>query len=141
MVLSTALLSVQNLADALGAIVVMTFSLRDLSDAYVISIDEPPALNDFRSNAFRDSLYQTIEGFEAPRVALDLRRVDFLSSSGVAILVGMKRRLEGINGKLVLFGVQPIVQDLLRITRLTQYFTFSDDEAGALERLRALPPG
>ncbi len=119
----------------------MTFSLREHPDALVISIDQPPALNDFRSNAFRDSLYQTLEGHEAPRVALDLSQVDFLSSSGVAILVGMKRRLDSKSGKLVLFRVQPIVLDLLRITKLTHYFTFADDEAGALERLRAIPAG
>lgn len=119
----------------------MTFSLRELPDAVVISIEDPPALNDFRSNAFRDSLYQTLEGLSTPKVALDLSRVEFLSSSGLAILVGTKRRLEGLNGKLVLFQVPPIVQDLLRITRLTQYFTFADDEAEALERLRAIPTG
>ena len=71
-------------------------------------------------------------------VAIDLQRVDFLSSSGVAILVGLKRRVEQNHGKLVLFAVQPVVEDLLRIMRLTQYFTFAPDEATALTSLHPL---
>lgn len=116
-----------------------SFSTREGPEALILLIDEPAALNDFRSNAFRDSLYKAVQSNAARRVALDLGRVDFLSSSGVAILVGLKRRVDALQGKLVLFGVQPVVHDLLKITRLTQYFTFADDEAGARNLLRLLP--
>jgi anti-sigma B factor antagonist len=119
--------------------IMSSFSVREEPEALVISIDEPAAMNDFRSNTFRDSLYEAIADPARSRVALDLGRVDFLSSSGVAILVGLKRRVDGQNGKLVIFNVQPVVQDLLRITRLTQYFTFADTEKAALDLLRPLP--
>jgi anti-sigma B factor antagonist len=115
-----------------------SFSVREGADALVVVIDDPVALNDFRSNCFREALYQAVGG-EGRRVALDLGRVDFLSSSGVAILVGLKRRLEAQGGKLVVFGVQPMVDDLLKITRLTQYFRFAPAEPEALELLRPLP--
>ncbi len=115
-----------------------SFSTREEPDALVVSITEAAALNDFRSNSFRDTLYEAVT--RGPKgVALDLGQVDFLSSSGVAILVGLKRRIEGKPAKFVIFGVQPVVQDLLRITRLTQYFTFADDEKDALAILRPLP--
>src|SRR5207248_8591370 len=113
----------------LGVIAIMSsFSVREEPEALVISIDEPAAMNDFRTNAFRDALYETVGEPDKARVALDLGRVDFLSSSGVAILVGLKRRVDGQHGKLVIFGVQPVVQDLLRITRLTQSCTFAYTE-------------
>ncbi|GAC1463964.1 MAG: hypothetical protein NVSMB9_02080 [Isosphaeraceae bacterium] len=115
------------------------FSTHEAPEGLVIRVGEPTALNDFRSNSFRDSLYESIQAYSGNRVALDLSRADFLSSSGVAILVGLKRRLDQKQGKLVLFGVQPVVLDLLRITRLTQYFSFADDEAEALVSLRPLP--
>jgi anti-sigma B factor antagonist len=116
-----------------------SFSVREEPEALVVRIDEPAALNDFRSNTFRDALYETVAAAGPARVAVDLGNVDFLSSSGVAILVGLKRRVDGHQGKLVLFGVQPVVQELLRITRLTQYFTFADDEKSARDLLRPLP--
>jgi len=116
-----------------------SFSVREEPDALVVRIDDPAALNDFRSNSFRDALYETVQNQEGGRVALDLGQVDFLSSSGVAILVGLKRRLDNKQGKLVLFRVQPVVQDLLRVTRLTQYFSFADEEPDALAMLRPMP--
>ncbi len=116
-----------------------SFSIREEPDALVVQIDDPAALNDFRSNAFRDSFYDAVASHGTKSVALGLGKVDFLSSSGVAILVGLKRRVEGRQGKLVLFAVQPVVQDLLRITRLTQYFLFADDDHEALGKFRSLP--
>jgi anti-sigma B factor antagonist len=114
-------------------------TVREEPDVLVIGVDDASALNDFRSNAFRDTLYEAVQSHEGNRVALDLGRVDFLSSSGVAILVGLKRRLDAKQGKLVLFGVQPVVHDLLRVTRLIQYFAFAEDEPGALALLRPMP--
>ena len=68
-----------------------TFSTRDESDALVIVFDNAAGLNDFRNNTLRDALYDSVQSRAEPRVALDLQKVDYLSSSGVAILVGLKR--------------------------------------------------
>ena len=116
-----------------------SFLIREEPDALVVTIDDPNALNDFRSNSFRDSFFDAVMGYDPKNVALDLGRIDFLSSSGVAILVGLKRRVESQQGKLILFSVQPVVQDLLRITRLTKFFEFASDETDALSKLRPLP--
>lgn len=113
-----------------------SFRTRDEPDGLVISLDSAAGLNDFRSTGFRESLYETVQSRETPRIAFDMKAVDYLSSSGVAILVGLKRRIEAKNGRLVLFGVQPVVFDLLRIMKLTQYFSFADDETQALVSLR-----
>ena len=71
-----------------------TFSTREESDALIIIFDSAAGLNDFRNNALRDSLYDLVQSRNEPRVALDLLKVDYLSSSGVAILIGLKRRIE-----------------------------------------------
>jgi anti-sigma B factor antagonist len=116
-----------------------SFSIRGEPDGLVLAIDEPNALNDFRSNDFRDSIFEAVMSHDPKGVALDLGRVDFLSSSGVAILIGLKRRLEGRQGKLVVFAVQPVVRELLRLTRLTQHLDFAADESDALNKLRPVP--
>ncbi len=114
----------------------MTFNTRDQSDALVISFDSAAGLNDFRNNALRDSLYDLVQSRPEPRVALDLGRIDYLSSSGVAILVGLKRRIETRQGKIVLFQVHPVVADLLKVMKLDRYFTLADDEDAAMATLR-----
>lgn len=116
-----------------------SFQTREEPDGLVVTITDPAALNDFRTSNFRDTLYETIQPLQGPRLALDLTVVDYLSSSGVALLVGLKRRVEAQSGKLVVCGAQPIILDLLRMMHLTQYFTFAGDEREALVLLRPVP--
>ncbi len=71
--------------------------------------------------------------------AVDLQKVDYLSSSGVAILVGLKRRVESRGGKIVFYQVQPVVRDLLAVMKLDRFFTIADDEPRALASLRPVP--
>ncbi len=113
-----------------------TFNTREECDALIISFDSAAGLNDFRNNSLRDSLYDLVQSRQEPRVALDLRNIDYLSSSGIGILIGLKRRAETQQGKIVLFHVDPIVCDLLKIMKLDRYFPFADDEHAALAFLR-----
>jgi anti-sigma B factor antagonist len=123
-----------------GAPLVMSsFSTRADSDVLVVTFETAAGLNDFRNNALRDSLYELVAGQPSPRFAVDLAKVDYLSSSGVAILVGLKRRVETKGGQMVIYHLQPIVHDLLAIMKLDQFFTITDDEANAVASLRPLP--
>jgi anti-sigma B factor antagonist len=115
------------------------FSTRAESDVTVVTFDSAAGLNDFRNSALRDSLYELVQSQPSPRFAVDLAKVDYLSSSGVAILVGMKRRVDTKGGSMVIFQLQPIVYDLLSIMKLDRFFTISKDEAHAVASLRPLP--
>lgn len=107
----------------------------DEAGILVITFDDPNSLNDGRSDAFRQSIYELVESRSNPHVAADLGPVDYLSSSGVAVLVGLKRRVDAHNGKLVLFQLHPYVQDVLRITKLSNFFTITPDRTSAVAAL------
>jgi len=115
------------------------FSTRPESDVLYITFESASGLNDFRNNALRDSLYELVEAEGSLRFAIDLVNVDYLSSSGVAILVGLKRRVETKGGKIVIYHLQPIVRDLLSVMKLDQFFLIADDKAVAVASLRSLP--
>ena len=115
------------------------FTTRSDSDVLVVTFETAAGLNDFRNNALRDSLYELVQAQPSPRFAVDLGKVDYLSSSGVAILVGLKRRVETKGGQMVIYHLQPIVHDLLGIMKLDRFFTISEDEARAVASVRPLP--
>jgi anti-sigma B factor antagonist len=115
------------------------FSTRSESDVLVVTFENAAGLNDFRNTALRDGLYELAQNPDEPRLVLDLEKVDYLSSSGVAILVGLKRRVETKGGKIAIFHVQPIVRDLLGVMKLDRFFVIADDEPKALASLRPLP--
>ena len=114
------------------------FTSRDESDALLVTFNDPAGLNDFRNTPLRDALFELVQASAEPRVAIDMNKIDYLSSSGVAILVGLKRRVETHNGKIVLYRLQPIVRDLLRVMKLDRYFVIVDDEEEAVASLRSI---
>jgi anti-anti-sigma factor len=117
-----------------------TFTTRDEGDALLVTFIDPSGLNDFRNTPLRDALFELVQARSEPRVALDMNKIDYLSSSGVAILVGLKRRIENLNGKIVLYRLQTIVRDLLQVMKLDRYFVIVDDEEQALASLRSVSP-
>jgi anti-sigma B factor antagonist len=116
-----------------------SFTTNTESDVLVVRFETAAGLNDFRNNALRDSLYDLVLAQPDPLFAIDLNKIDYLSSSGVAILVGLKRRVEKKSGKIVFYQVQPVVRDLLAVMKLDRFFTLADDEHQALASLRSAP--
>jgi anti-sigma B factor antagonist len=99
----------------------------------VITLDDPAALNEGHAAGLRQQLYTTLASRELPRVAIDLSAIDYVSSSGIALLIGTKRRVEAAQGQLVLFGMQPDVHELFKTMKLTTLFDIAENEADALQ--------
>jgi anti-sigma B factor antagonist len=116
-----------------------SFTTRDESDVLIVEFEAASGLNDFRNNALRDSLYELVQTRAEPLFAVDLAKVDYLSSSGVATLVGLKKRVDARKGKIVFYQAQPIVRDLLAVMKLNLYLTLADDQPRALASLRPVP--
>ncbi len=115
------------------------FTTREESSALVVVFETASGLNDFRNNALRDALYQFVDEQASPRIVADLANVDYLSSSGVALLLGLKRRVESRGGKIVYYNIQPMVKDLLTVMKLDRFFNLADSEALALDSVRPAP--
>ena len=52
-------------------------------------------------------------------VVLDLAGVDYVSSAGLRVLMLASKQAKAQNGSLVLVGVQPLVQEILEISKFT----------------------
>ena len=57
------------------------------------------------------------------RIVVDLRRVAFLDSTGLGVLVGALKRARDEDGDLVLVGAQRPVRRVLSVTGLDKIFT------------------
>jgi anti-sigma B factor antagonist len=108
---------------------------RDEGGVLILTLEEMAGINDGQSDVYRQQIYEAISDLPRPRVAVDLAPIDFLSSSGVALLIGLRRRIAMSQGSLVLFGLHPYVQDLLRVMKIAPLFQIADDEKSALGML------
>src|SRR3954466_13712178 len=88
----------------------------------VVTLDNPATLNEGQAAAVRQALYGALDGREGPQVLLDLSPIDYISSTGIALMIGTKRRVEARAGRLVLAGLHPEVYALFRVMKLVDLF-------------------
>ena len=83
------------------------------------------------SPEMRSSLRAIID--EKPkRLVVDLSRVPYVDSSGIAVLIGAMQSLELDGGVFMLAGAQEAVRTILESARLDQYFRLFPDVDAAL---------
>ena len=76
-------------------------------------------------------LYELRES-RTPRVILNLEKVKYIDSSGVASLVEGLRASRDIGSRLLLFGLTPVVREVLQLSRLLKIFEIYENEQQAL---------
>ena len=67
-----------------------------------------------------------------PRVIVDLSRVSYIDSSGLALFIEALQRMQAYGGKFALCGLGPSVRTIFDIARLDQVFTIFPDRTTAL---------
>jgi anti-anti-sigma factor len=95
--------------------------------AVLMKLPDPLAINDSRTNNLRNALFEfAFFHVNDKTLIFDLSMVDYLSSDGCAILIGLKRRIDVNGGNLVLLNVHPVVKGLMELQKLNMIFTFID---------------
>jgi anti-sigma B factor antagonist len=69
----------------------------------------------------------------APRLVVNLGEVRYIDSSGIASLVEVLMKARNSQKRLVLFGLNKTVQEVLQLTRLTTVFEIRETEEEALQ--------
>jgi anti-sigma B factor antagonist len=83
------------------------------------------------SAEIRASLREMIDQ-KPKRLVVDLSRVPYVDSSGLAVLIGAMQSLEHEGGTFMLAGAQEAVRTILESARLDQYFRLYPDVDAAL---------
>jgi anti-sigma B factor antagonist len=81
--------------------------------------------------AIGDRLDRLIAGGET-RLLLNFAGVRYLSCALLGRLAGLQKESDRIGGRLRLCGLDPLLQEMLRITHLDRVFDVCCDEANAL---------
>ncbi|HOB35449.1 MAG: anti-sigma factor antagonist [Firmicutes bacterium] len=68
-------------------------------------------------------------------IILDLRELTFMDSSGLGVLLGRYKELGKWQGKMLAFGLQPVVEKMFRLTGLNQLIPVHPDLASCYKAL------
>jgi anti-sigma B factor antagonist len=91
------------------------------------------------SPGFRKTLLDSLK--QTSRLIVNLREVRYVDSSGIASLVEVLKAARDTQKRLVLFGLNKAVQEVLQLTRLSKIFEIRDTEEEALQADLSPPVG
>jgi len=83
------------------------------------------------SPGLRKTLLESLK--KTPRLVVNMREVRYVDSSGIASLVEVFKEARNRNKRLVLFGLNATVHDVLQLTRLAKIFEIRETEEEALQ--------
>jgi anti-anti-sigma factor len=79
-----------------------------------------------------EAAYHEAAAREPQAVVLNLTGVDYMDSTGIALLVGLLARTRRDGRDLSAYGLTDHYREIFAITRLSEYIHVYDDEPGAL---------
>ncbi|MGE3166415.1 MAG: STAS domain-containing protein [Planctomycetota bacterium] len=84
------------------------------------------AICDAGSDTVRDDVSHAMEKSQSPFL-IDLQRVDYVSSAGVGVLVGLLKKARQRGSTLTICGLNSDLQELFALTQLDRVFTIATD--------------
>ena len=111
-----------------------TTHLRRLGDLAIIDLSgEINAFADQELNA----IYDQAEASGAPTIVLNFSDVNYINSTGIALLVGLLARTMKSQRKMATYGLTDHYLEIFQITRLADFIKIYPDEASLLAEASA----
>ncbi|HVH59568.1 MAG TPA: STAS domain-containing protein [Candidatus Sulfotelmatobacter sp.] len=80
----------------------------------------------------RKALLRELRELRIPRVVLNLKAVEYVDSSGVASLVEGLKASRDVGSRLILFGLNTAVREVLQLSKLLRIFEIAETEEQAV---------
>ena len=84
------------------------------------------------SPAMRKALLQEIKEKKTAKVFLNLEKVRYIDSSGIASLVEGLKASRDMGSRLILYGLSKTVREVMELSRLQKIFEIHESEAQAV---------
>ncbi len=110
-------------------------SVEYIGQATVLTVTDQKLLEEQAIGNLQDSIMSVVEQGDDQNLIIDFRNVRFLSSAVLGLLIRVSKRVYERNGQLRLCNIDPKIQEIFRITRLTKVFDIYKDLDSALEGL------
>lgn len=98
------------------------FHLTEVDDVVVGRFQVPRLTEDQNIEQLGQDLFALVEQYEFRKIVLSLASVEYLTSSVLGKLITLHRKVHRAEGKLVLCELQHEVREVLRLSRLIDYF-------------------
>jgi anti-anti-sigma factor len=109
----------------------LEINIRVEGDAAII--DLKGEINAFAEAALINA-YMDARSTEAKSLALNFSDVEYINSTGIALIVSLLAKARKDNQDVIAFGLTDHFQSIFEITRLSDFMRIVPDETAAIER-------
>jgi anti-sigma B factor antagonist len=111
----------------------MNISTREIQSSAAVVVDVTGDITLYNSPEMRKVLLELINQRRVGRVVVNLLKVPYIDSAGVASLVEGLKVSRDLKSGFALYGLSRNVREVLELTRLVKVFEVYDTEREALE--------
>jgi anti-sigma B factor antagonist len=108
----------------------MNISTRQVDNAFIVDVTGDITL--YNTPEVRKTLLDLLKEKRVKRVIVNLEKVKYIDSAGVASLVEGLKLSRDLKSGFALFGLSKSTREVLELTRLLKVFEIHDTEAEAL---------
>ena len=105
--------------------------MRDLPSATVLDLSGE--INGFVEEAL-NAAYSEVEAKDPEVILLNFEDVDYINSTGIALIVGLLARARASNRRLLAYGLSDHYVEIFNITRLSDFMSVYPDEKSAMSK-------
>jgi anti-anti-sigma factor len=110
-------------------------SVRYLSGSRPVAIIDLQGEVDGFAEAAHNDAYTAAEAQSPEAILLNFGAVDYINSTGIALIVALLARTRRNQQRLLSFGLDKHYEEIFRITRLADFIDVHPDETSALDAL------
>jgi anti-anti-sigma factor len=106
---------------------------RHETDKDILIVEASDAINDDETEGMIERIEGEIDSGKVRKIVVDCSRVEFLSSFGLSMILRLRNAATNIDGEVKLCGLSPMIDQMLRISKVAQLFlVYSDAEQARL---------
>lgn len=113
----------------------LNLKVRKQNDVCVVEFEDRKILEEHTINQIGERLGEMIEDESVPKLLLDFRNVEHLSSAALGMLITLNKQLSERQGRLVLANIHPQIYEVFKITRLNKLFNIHSNTEDAIQAL------
>ena len=111
------------------------FSHEVRGEITIVKVAHPKLSEEQNLEEFGEQLFAYVDQYECLKFVLECSQVEYASSSAIGKLITLHRKLNRVEGQLVMCSLKPSMTDILQTARLYSYFTVAEDAESAVAML------
>ena len=107
--------------------------VEDIGEVTVVNFTDKKILDEQNIQMIGDDLFRLVDELGRRKVLLNFGNVEFMSSAALGKLITLHRKLQAVQGKLVLCNIAKSIMEIFEITKLDKILTITPDEQSGLQ--------